>query len=85
MKIKIFTYPLTKFGRMEEGATEFAGKDEAERELNEFCDGKTIVDVKVSTYEARFHNNGGVPQLMALYTVMYEEKAKTGTKRTKSP
>lgn len=72
MKIKTFSYPLTRFGKAENDSTEFTCKEEAETEINEFISVKNVIDIKVNTYETRHHNNGGISQLMVLYTVMYE-------------
>ena len=71
MKVKLFTYPLTEFGSRETGSAEFICDDLAMQEINEFIKNKDVVDIKVNTYEARFHNNGGYPQVNVLYTIMY--------------
>ena len=74
MKIKTFTYDLTKFGKADDkGCVDFIDDDMAHQELNGFIRDKDVIDIKVNTYEARYHNNGGVPLVRVLYTIMYKE------------
>lgn len=71
-KIKTFTYHLTEFGMPDStGSTEWICDDLAIPEVNSFMRGKDVIDVKVNTYEARYHNNGGIPLVMIAYTIIY--------------
>lgn len=73
-KIKTFTYHLTEFGSIDTtGSTEWLCDDIAIPEVNNFMRGKNVIDVKVNTYEARYHNNGGVPLVMIAYTIVYTD------------
>ena len=76
MRIKIFTFNLTTFGSHENGSMEFDDRQKAEDTINEFIysiePDYEIVDIKVATYEAKYHNNGGIPSVRVIYTIMYK-------------
>ena len=71
MKVKILTFLLTRFGSRETGLTTF-NSDVAEKEINAFIKNKEVIDIKVNTYEARYHNNGGIPDVRIVYTITYK-------------
>ena len=46
--------------------------DTVERKINRFCEDKDVVDIKVNTVDAQYHNNARGNTIELWYTVMYK-------------
>ena len=51
---------------------ECINEDSIEKEINEFCVDKEIIDIKTNTFTTKNHNNGGYNEVFIVYTVMYK-------------
>lgn len=49
-----------------------ADADEIEYEINRFCEDKDVVDIKVNTVDAQYHNNARGNTIELWYTIMYK-------------
>ena len=71
MKIKVFNYLASKAGWKDNGGGMCIDSSAIEDEINRFCRGKEVVDIKTNTVEYDFHNNGGCNGVSLVYTVIY--------------
>ena len=71
MKIAVFKYEASKSGWKENGGGECINAELIESEINEFCEDKEVIDIKVNTVEYDYHNNGGCNGVEIVYTIMY--------------
>lgn len=48
--------------------------DDIDKVINNFiCDNvSTLIDIKITTIECRWHNNGGYNKIDLIYTIIYE-------------
>jgi len=56
---------------LEELDTELAIEDS----INDFIQGKKVLDIKTHTVDAKYHNNGHSNTIELYYTIMYEDIA----------
>lgn len=43
-----------------------------EKEINNFCKTHDVIDIKVNTIDAHYHNNGGDNTIRMSYTILYK-------------
>ena len=72
MKIAVFKYEVSKCKWKKDGGGECVDSELIEREINEFCEDKNVVDIKVNTVDYSYHNNGGCNGVTLVYTIMYK-------------
>ena len=75
MKVKVFKYLISRLGVYKgygEKVGECINEDSIEKEINEFCVDKEIIDIKTNTFTTKNHNNGGHNEVYIVYTVMYK-------------
>lgn len=72
MKIAVFKYLASNNRWKEKGGGECIDTELIEQEINEFCEDKEVVDIKVNTVEWDYHNNGGCNGVTLVYTIMYK-------------
>lgn len=72
MKIAVFKYEASTALWKKDGGGECIDAGRIEREINNFCKDKEVVDIKVNTVEYDYHNNGGCNGITLVYTVMYK-------------
>lgn len=72
MKIAVFKYEASISRWKDNGGGECINAELIEEEINEFCEDKDVVDIKVNTVEYTYHNNGGCNGVTLVYTVMYK-------------
>ena len=71
MKIAIFTYEASKPSLKGKGGGYCIDAELIESEINEFCEDKDVIDIKVNTVEYDYHNNGGCNGVLLVYTITY--------------
>ena len=71
MKIAVFKYEASVAKWKDSGGGECINAELIEEEINEFCEDKNVVDIKVNTIDYDYHNNGGCNGIMLVYTVLY--------------
>lgn len=71
VKIKLFKYDASIARWKEKGGGECLDITLIETEINDFCKDKDIVDIKTSTIDYDYHNNGGCNGITLVYTVLY--------------
>ena len=72
MKIAVFKYLASNSAWREKGGGECIDTELIEREINDFCEDKEVVDIKVNTVEWNYHNNGGCNGVTLVYTIVYK-------------
>lgn len=72
MKVAVFKYEASKLNSLLNGGGECINSELIEREINEFCEDKNVIDIKVNTVEAVYHNNGGANGVALVYTIIYK-------------
>ena len=68
MKIKIIKFKVSEFNTKGECIDEYY----MERVINDFCEGKDIVDIKTNTNKTRRHNNEYYDEVFMVYTILYK-------------
>ena len=72
MKIAVFKYDASICKHERDGGGECINTELIESEVNDFCEDKEVVDIKVNTVEYDYHNNGGCNGVALVYTIMYK-------------
>lgn len=72
MKIAVFKYDASIAKWEKDGGGECISTEWIEDEINEFCESKDVVDIKVNTVDYSYHNNGGCNGVVLVYTIMYK-------------
>ena len=72
MKVAVFKYNASVAKWKESGGGECIDGELIECEINEFCEDKEVVDIKVNTVDYNYHNNGGCNGITLVYTIMYK-------------
>lgn len=72
MKIKVFKYEVSKAKWEKNGGGECIDVELIENEINEFCENKEVINIKVNTFDYMHHNNGGCNGVILVYTIMYK-------------
>ena len=72
MKIAVFKYVASVNRWKEKGGGECIDTELIENEINEFCEDKNVIDIKVNTVDHDYHNNGGSNGVTLVYTIMYK-------------
>lgn len=72
MKIAVFKYKASIALWEEDGGGECINAELIENEINNFCEGKNVIDIKVNTVEYDYHNNGGCNGVTLVYTILYK-------------
>lgn len=83
MKIKVFKFEVSNSSCIafsDDKEKEWYHKKQAklkspsdiEDEINGFCEGKDIVDIKVQNVDMDYHNNGRSNTIELWYTIMYK-------------
>ena len=77
MKTKTFMFKVSECKAMGKGNDGYDTAVMIEQpnidiELNEFINGRDIIDIKMTTFTSDQHNNGGTDEVWALYTIMYK-------------
>ena len=70
-RIAVFSYEASICNLRKNGGGECIDTAEIENEINDFCENKEVVDIKVNTVEHTYHNNGGCNGVTLVYTVIY--------------
>lgn len=73
MKIAVFKFNASIARWKDKGGGECIDTFVIEDEINSFCKGKQIVDIKVNTVDYDYHNNGGCNGITLVYTVLYND------------
>jgi hypothetical protein len=72
MKIAVFKYKASVAKWTDNGGGECLDTELIENEINEFCEDKEVIDIKVNTIDYDYHNNGGCNGVTIVYTIMYK-------------
>ena len=83
MKIAVFKFEVSNSARCPlkgdetyswyaESRNRLADANEIEHFINLFCEDKDVVDIKVNTVDAQYHNNARGNTIELWYTVMYK-------------
>jgi len=70
MKIAVFKYLASKNGRENGDGGECINAELIESEINDFCEDKEVIDIKVNTVEWDYDNIGN--DITLVYTIMYK-------------
>lgn len=72
MKIAVFKYDASIANWKNDGGGECIDTELIEDEINEFCEDKEVIDIKINTVEYNYHNNGRCNGVVLVYTVIYK-------------
>ena len=72
MKVAVFKYEASHLNSLANGGGECINAELIEREINAFCEDEDVIDIKVNTVEAVYHNNAGANGVYLVYTIIYK-------------
>lgn len=83
MKVAVFKFEVCnhsshpcdgdeKYSWHRAGLNRLTNPEDIEYEINHFCEDKEIIDIKVNTVDAHYHNNARGNTIELWYTIMYK-------------